>query len=135
MWDGVLEAATDGMHDCWSASSKFVNFEGALDSPDIFGLITSPRDSCPHTTAINYTDITQGARAPCAHLVNAQFKAYSSGLNSSGCLFSSKDHCTPSCAILLEKVKGSLVFLGVKPSCQHYEFRGVKNGMEWKFLP
>lgn len=52
VWDGVLEAATDGMHDCRSASSKFVNFEGALDSYDIFGLITSPRDSCPHTTAI-----------------------------------------------------------------------------------
>jgi hypothetical protein len=66
--------------------------------------------------AIDYTDITRAAPAPCAHLVNAQFKAYSSGLNFSGCLFTLEDHCTPSCAILLEKVKGNLVFIGLKPS-------------------
>jgi hypothetical protein len=51
VWDGILDAATDGMQDCWYRSSA-ISFEGVLDSPDILGLISSPPDSCPHTTAI-----------------------------------------------------------------------------------
>ena len=52
MWaagSAPLSTEKVGGQDCAFASSSF---EDALDSPDIFGLISSPEDSCPHTTAI-----------------------------------------------------------------------------------
>ena len=63
-WDKLTGAVTADRQDCWFTS---YDFEYALDSPDVFGLISAPGDSCPHTTAIALGEVRPGSCCSVTH--------------------------------------------------------------------